>query len=606
MEHSKPQAAPEAAQATKTGSGKRIDWTARLNKSKAADYLVVILALLPAFVMYYDSYSPTSAIYFTYFKNFFDLPFSFQPGTVAFGATSPLHVLIHAPIHALFGQHWILASKLVNFLLVGVGLIVLNRAIKGGIRTILLTSLLAILSAGMLLSVSQLFESGLAFFAMALLYYYITERQQERALLVSGMLYLVRPELFLVTIVVSLYIMLQSDTPKRLVPWMLAGLAPMVFYHGYMLIAGGSLVPTALLKPIILYIQEPTTWPGRFAVTLTALWNSQGLIYIVGAVLILVMLVEWSAPRYSRELLLVAPLAILFLLVPPQEPVIRYLVPVLPALIAIIVRYIEKDLKVQHSVQALVVSLVLAHMFGATVRAGVPAVTRDEVLLTGLSNGINKLAYEDDHVLLYNIQGQYTIKAPCHDLSGSVGHEMADVLLRRMGVDEFIRSNDVRYVVTSDDLESRALYANTLLAELSHQDPACALGDTVVIDGLAFEKLFSHSAFVRRTAAHQTGIVAPDGSPGPVDAARVSSGRYDTRWNTVYKVLGDEADLARSVIAYHEPTLVMDSTAYMAADNPTTGEEAEPTLDTLSTAPDSIPLQSTESETGPAVVEQSS
>ena len=605
MDNSKPQAAPEAAQATKVGSGRRFDWTARLNKSKAADYVIVILALLPAFIMYYDSYSPTAGIYFTYFKNFFDLPFSFQPGTVAFGAASPLHVMIHAPIHALLGQHWVLASKLVNFLLVGIGLVVLNRAIKGGIRTILLTSFLAILSAGMLLSVSQLFESGLAFLAMALLYYYITERRHERALLVSGMLYLVRPELILVTIVVSLYIMLQSEAPKRLVPWMLAGLAPMVFYHGYMLIASGSLVPTALLKPIILYIQEPTTWPGRFAATLTVLWSSQGLIYIAGAVLILVMLVEWSAPRYSRELLLVAPLAILFLLVPPKEPVIRYLVPVLPALIAIIVRYVEKELKVQHSVRALVVSLVLAHMFGATTRAGMPAVARDEVLLTDLSNGINKLAYEDDHVLLYNIQGQYTIKAPCHDLSGSVGHEMADLLLRRMGVDEFIRSNDVRYVVTSDELESRALYANTLLAELSHQDPACGLGDTVIIDGLAFEKLFSHSAFARRAAAHQTGINAPDGSPGPVNAARVSSGRYDTRWNTVYKVLGDEADLARSVIAYHEPTEVMDSTAYMLSDSPIADEEAELTPDTPSTTPDSSQLQSTGPETEPDVVEQS-
>ena len=102
-------------------------------------------------------------------------------------------------------------------------------------------------------------------------------------------------------------------------------------------------------------------------------------------------------------------MAILFLLVPPKEPVIRYLVPVLPALIAIIVRYIEKDLKVQHSVRALVVSLVLAHMFGATVRAGVPAVARDEVLLTGLSNGINKLAAEMYYTLYHRVYGIRTV-----------------------------------------------------------------------------------------------------------------------------------------------------------------------------------------------------
>jgi len=251
-------------------------------------------------------------------------------------------------------------------------------------------------------------------------------------------------------------------------------------------------------------------------------------------------------------LLLVAPLGILFFIVPPQEPVVRYLVPALPALIAIMVRYAEKDLKVQYSVRALAVSLVLAHMFGAASRAGVPAATRDEVLLTGLSNGINRLAYEDDHVLLYNIQGQYAIKAPCHDLSGSVGNELADVLLRRTGIDEFILANNVRYVVTSDDLESRALFENTLLRELSRQDPTCNLGDTVVLGGLAFEKLFSHSAFARRAAAHQAGVAALDGSPGPIVAAPVTRGRYDTRWNTVYRVLGEASVPTSPTVAYYE------------------------------------------------------
>jgi hypothetical protein len=514
------------------------DWAARLNRSKAADYIIVILALLPAFIMYYDRYSPDAAVYFTYFKNFFEKPFSFQTGQVAFGATSPLHVMIHSPLHALLGSWWLFFAKLLNFLLVGLGVVALNRALKGGTKSVLLTALFVLLCAGMLLSVSQLFETGLAFLAMALLYHDLSERKYERALLISGSLYLIRPELVVMTAAISVYIMLQSGKAKPLLPWLLFGLAPVLGYHIYMLAATGTLIPSGIMAPIITLIQEPSSWLSRLSATLSALWSAQGLIYLAGGVLMLVMVVEWSAPRYSRELLLIAPLLVVYLFVPPGESIVRYLVPVLPALIAIFVRYITKELKVQHSNRALLVSLALAHVFGIATLSATPSSDRASVLMSSLSKGINDLTQPGDRVLLYDIQSQYQMEAHCYGLSGEVGGEVTDVLLRREGMDEFIREHDVRFLVTSNPLGERTLYKNTLLFDLYAADPFVELGDTVMLGGLAFEKQFSNPAYVRiNGAASQAYADAGAGVPLP---AHPDPTGPEPLWNSVYKVLGDE------------------------------------------------------------------
>jgi hypothetical protein len=525
----------------------RADWGTRLNKSKTADYAIVILALLPAIVMYFNRYSPEAAVYFTYFKNFFAKPFSFQPGVVEFGAASPLHVLLYAPIHSLFGDHWILAGKLLNFLLVGLGVVALNRAIKGGTKSVLLTSLLVVLSTGMLLSVSQLFETGLAFFAMALLYHDLAEKNFERALLICGTLYLIRAELFVVGVAVAFYIMIQSEKSKALLPWLAAGCAPALIYHGYMLAATGTLVPTGVMSTLIGYVQEPASWLSRTGTTWAALWSAEGLIYMCGAVLLLVMLAEWSVPRYSKELLLLAPLLIVYTLVPPGAAVIRYLVPVLPALIALMARYIEKELKVQHSYRALLVSLALAHLFGAATLSGMTNPDRNTVLLSDLSNSINRLAGPQDHVLLCDIQGQYGMAAPCHALAGNVGDDMVDVLLRRETLNEFIHKKNIRFVITSDALGNRPLYANTLLSELSSLDPQVAPGDTIHLGGLAFEKQFSNSAFMRRAGRTETVQASAFPSMDDIEPRPL--------WNSVYKVLepGSGATAAVSgAVSLHE------------------------------------------------------
>jgi hypothetical protein len=183
--------------------------------------------------------------------------------------------------------------------------------------------------------------------------------------------------------------------------------------------------------------------------------------------------------------------------------------------------------------------LVLAHVFGAATLSATLAPDRQGMFMTDLTRGINRLAGQTDHVLLYDIQNQYEIEAPCHGLSGNVGDEMVDVLLRRIGVDELIRRENIRFVVTSDPLGQRPIYARTLLSELYEQDPWLSVGDTVAAGGLVFEKQLSSSAFMSRTAHLQSA------SRGGSDQAARQVPVLDTgplpRWNSVFRVLGDAA-----------------------------------------------------------------
>jgi hypothetical protein len=75
------------------------------------------------------------------------------------------------------------------------------------------------------------------------------------------------------------------------------------------------------------------------------------------------------------------------------------------------------------------------------------------------------------------------------------------------------------------------------LSELHAQDPWVAVGDTISVGGLAFEKRLSSHAFARRVAqakSAQFGAVDSGDGQDPI-----GDGGAVPRWNSVFKVLGD-------------------------------------------------------------------
>lgn len=505
-----------------------------LNKSKAADLVIAILALIPAAAIYWGSLSPDAAIYFTFFKNFFSLPFSFAPQTVSFGATSPLHVLLFAPVHAFFGDHWLHAAKVLNLLLVALGMVLINRTLRGGTRTILLIALLVSVSTALLAATAQLFETGLAFLLVAWLYHDLENRRYGRAMLLSGSLYLVRPELLVVGGAAIAHIIVQTKADRRYIAYAAASWVLPLVYHVYMFSAGGTLLPASLFTPIITYIQDPTSWIERLGMTLAAFWSAPGLIYLAAAVVAVFLVTDGAIPRFWRELLLVIPLVLVYFIFPPKEQILRYLVPALPPLLAMIARYVQQELKAQYTVKTLVVSLFLALGFGTATVARQPRLDTEHLLLRDLSGELNALAGPGDRVLIGDVQGQYYLDAPCISLTAAVGGDMLDVLLRRMSLQEFLAARDVKYIVTSSVAGATNGAGRSVLSELSRQDRQRITGDTVEVDGVRFCKVLSSSQWTGRHVA----AVTPESVDSWAGDTRRPGREPGPLWSSVYAVLG--------------------------------------------------------------------
>ena len=79
------------------------------------DFILAFILTSPIAFLYWNSQSGDASIYFTFIKNFFIKPFSFFPGDVSFGATSPLVVIFFAPIYSIFGSNnWIFIAKIIG------------------------------------------------------------------------------------------------------------------------------------------------------------------------------------------------------------------------------------------------------------------------------------------------------------------------------------------------------------------------------------------------------------------------------------------------------------------------------------------------------------
>jgi hypothetical protein len=506
-----------------------------------AELGIAALVLIPAYFVFYRSISGDACIYFTYFRNFFSLPFSFQTHTISFGAASPLHVIINAPIHALFGHAWLPIAKAVNLLLVAIGIVFLNRATKGDLAVLLLTGLLALLSPTLFLSVSQLYEVGLAFLAISIAYYLLKCGRRNEALVVSGLLCLVRPELIVVTIALDVYILVISEDRKKTLLVILCSLIPLAAYHLYMHLGTGELIPSNIIARAFRAQESGVPWPERAAFTWNELRASESILYILAILAIVFMFVEKKIRTQNEEFLLLLPLVMLYLIFPPGRYIARYLLPIVPMLIVLIVETARPILRSRYSIPVLLVLILAAYAAWYSEYSRNPRYDLDRVLLRDLAGQLNELADSEDRVLLYEIQGQYSIDAVCVSADATVGGQMLDAVMGRRSFEDAIWSEGIRFVVTSNVFNYRSIFNDTLLESLYLHDLSSSVGDTTEVRGIRFRKVLTNEAFSDPAQYAEKAI--PSGNVADTvrvygDGDPLMSGSHFF-WNSVYEIISE-------------------------------------------------------------------
>ena len=528
------------------------------------DGVLLLVLLVPSLVIYHRSLSGDAFIYLTYIRNFFTLPFSFQPGTVTFGATSPLHLLVHAPVALLCGAGWIAWSRILNGLLVVAGALALRRTLGGSVPTLVLVAALVALDGALLATAAQLFETGVMFLLVSVLLLLARRGRSEAAAATAGLLYLVRPELVLSTVALDAVLVWRagregSATRRgRVVMAAAAGLAPAAIYHLYMLAMTGRLVPTSVEARAISALEGGRSWYVGLRSSLAAFEGPDRLLYLLGAAGIAIAL---ARRRRAGEdsglpigLALALPVALLYLAVPPGSQAPRYLLPVTPVLVVAAASVIREAgarlasltagtwaaLRFRPVVAGGLAAFVALALVDARAwpRVGSPRYDEDTLLLRDLAAQLGPMIAPGDRVLIYEVQAQYALPAFCLSADAIVGGQALPALLRREPWEAFLARAKVRFVVTMESFNYRRIYAGTLIERIYLHDRAAHIGDTMEADGLRFRKILENPVLA---APGGTGLLRMDGLNalgtirvyGP--ANRLWAG-HALLWGAVYEV----------------------------------------------------------------------
>lgn len=485
-------------------------------------------------------------IYFTYYKEFFNRPFSFQPGHVTFGATSPLHVALIAPIYQLFGAWWLDVAKLLNFSLVLSGIAAVHRASGADVRLFPVLVAAALAFKTLMLSAATLFETGATFLLVSLLLDAMARDRRRVAITVAGVLHLARPELALVTVAVAVVLAARHRRPF-IRDWCLA-LLPVAAYYAYMWISGAGLVPTSVAGRAILGVEFQTTWSQKLhaIVQLPEIrLHALGLATALAALLV-------TPRRATPAWLIIVPVVGLYTAIPPGWAYFapRYLVPAIPALLYCAALLLERcrravagssaSLESNRPGNALTVGAAIAAALIVTFfgrhEPWVPY-THDTILQKDLADAVSGIVRPGDRVLMYEIQGQYYF--PGHGISadGIVGHETLDFLRKRQTFEELVAAQRLQFVVTFNAFNYRRVYAGTTLVDIYSHDLEAAIGDEFCVRGFCYQKVAGNphfnDSYVERAASDLnvgTTLRYYGGAAGSPQRNEL------IQWNSVYRI----------------------------------------------------------------------
>lgn len=477
------------------------------------EIFLIFIILMPMVYIKFHSISGDASIYFSFVKNFFKLPFSYHPNYVAFGATSPLFVFILSPLYLFFGEsYWIFAAKLLGILFICTSAFLINRSISGGYKGLILVCFFINTLSGLFVNSSMVFETSFAFFSVTLLYYFLTKRKYKLGLITSGSLYLVRPEFFLISIFSNIYI-LKNFINKKFknirsgIFYSLLSFAPPVIFHCYMYYHTQQLIPSSILGRAYRSWENEATWINNLINSFGSLSFGYGkLIYICFFIILIFIFIQKKLNDYKLEILLFFPILILYFLNPPVNYLGRYLLPLTSLCIILVVKFLvnnhwsikQKILKnyLLYLFSILGILIVNINSYLKSDLLNLRKVDMDQILLKDLSISLNKIATDNDSVLIYEIQSQYYINAKCISLDGIVGNQLYPYLKKEKSIEDIIdKDNSIKYIVTMNSFNYRKLFDNSILLDLYQHDLNSNVGSEFKSKKLIFKKVITNSKF---------------------------------------------------------------------------------------------------------------
>ena len=381
-------------------------------------------------------------------------------------------------------------------LLVLSGVFLLNKAEEEeNYRKPYVLTFLTLSNIALVVYTAELYETGLIFLVISLILLLILRKKHQWLSLILPNLYLVRPELALLSVTLLFYLMAVERNKADVLRFFLLGSIPVIVYQSYMYLETGELVPTSVVGRKLIADEIKLPYSDKVKGNIVSLFNFYGLYILAGLTAYVIYLLDNKNKFRLEYSVLLLPLLSLYLAFPPKQGyLIRYLLPSAPVFILIINSLTEQYLKkLKHWHVLLMTVLVLCFQKYKEDQNG--KLNEDLLLMKDLGEKINGKIDKKDKILLYEIQGQYNIDAYCVSADGIVGNEMHDALMRKIKFSDNIRRENIRYIATINNYHTSTLFRKTFLEELYFFDMRSKVRDSIIIDKILVTKILTNPNF---------------------------------------------------------------------------------------------------------------
>lgn len=539
------------------------------NSNKSKTKLLAILggvstALVTTWLLLYATLSigpqvsGDSAIYFVFLRDFFIAPFTFG-NEVSHGATSPLWVIIHVIPFQVFGlMNWTKFALVTNAGLIVISLAVFSETMSKKFRisrTVGFTFISSYLfvASPLFTAAAQLTEAPLSIFFLSLQFHSLMNHRVPRAMLIGGLLTLVRPELFFCGLLL-LFLLKVSDkaTLKKKLKnasghFFCLMLFPTMIY-GYLALQTGVLIPTSISARALTADEYGVNWFTEIIKILESfsITNFYFLIAVF-AIFIQTVYLAFNFTNISPARLFSVsglPLVVGLLMNPTSQYYARYAIPLIafsiPTLLFLMKLLTSMNRKIINESIKIFICVGCIFVMGFVTQSSsnisfikASEVAWDWILLGELENVGKDLKWNSETVVLnYEIQGQWSTNASMISMDGIVGRgEIFGVLNGDDSFRSFLIEFNVGYIVTMNALKYRPIFERSDLGKIFEHDFFYDVGSQIQIDGVTFLKVATNECLMNNDC-----YLASDGQ-------RYLSTRYEAlsgnslAWNSVYKVV---------------------------------------------------------------------
>ncbi|MFM8179276.1 MAG: hypothetical protein ACKOAG_08840 [Candidatus Kapaibacterium sp.] len=504
-------------------------------------FMATALILLIAVICYFPTIYGDSAIYFTFLKNFFSLPFAYQPHTVSYGATSPLFVLLMAPVHALGGAAWLPIAKAVSiaFMLIGARLVI--RTVAESPEEHLASWSLICLNAPLWFATSAVFETGLVVLALGLCAEAYRRSSLTLLVIFAGLFHVIRPELIIIGAVIQFAAWRARRYSLRMAMTAAASYLPVIAYYAYIFAHTGSLMPSSVAGRAITALENHAGWMRTSITTYQHLFLQPiNIVYAILLLSVIVCLVRSEArTKVKSPLALTLVFLLPFLLSPPLDYAARYFLPATVLLVPVFLGTLRLVPTERYRTAVVALLAVLGIAMSAAAYPVARRYDMDTLLLADLPAVLTDSGVADrDTVLMYEVQAQYHLAPHVISADGIVGDGFLPFLVGKEAFAEAIARNRITYIVTMNAFSYRPIYKATPLASLYEHDLGAAVGDSVMLGKVIARKVATNPVFA--DPARYMMKAMPELNIGT--AVRVFNATtpawkgHHPLWNSVYRV----------------------------------------------------------------------